>query len=902
MLRKYYLLLFIILVPFAIYAQGETSNWYFGQGAGIKFENDGSVTTLTDGQLDTFEGCSTISDSFGNLLFYTDGIRVFNRNHNIMQNGTGLLGDPSSTQSAIIIPKPGDEDKLYIFTVDTSTFEGDPNLGLRYSLVDMSLDNGNGAVTDKNIKLLDYCSEKITAVVKDCFEQSIWVMAFSTENGIRANTLDTYHAFEVNTNGVQTNAVKSSFELAVEDPRGYLKFNADATKLASANFSSGLYLYDFDKETGLLSNQQNLIISGGNTFPYGIEFSPNQEYLYVQASNDAPAVEIGVHSSSLVQFDLIDEDIQNSQIAIDIRPLYRGALQLASDGKIYRAITQSFTTGTSFLGVIENPNEKGTAANYKHNAISLNGRIGTQGLPPFIQSFFDKTSLIKNADGTDSNTLATCVGDQFILQTESIEGATYHWQKDGVSITNSDAILIIDNASTNDSGLYSLEIILPDLSECPIIGEAFITVNELPETPNIVLTQCDLDAVNSSDGITSFNLEQIIESADMHFFYGSIEDLEADNRILEPIGYINNIPFNETIFYKKINEFGCENFGELQLEVVSTLNGNSSPKILFACDESSDGNILNGSFDLFQAFDLDTLNNFEIFFYENRTDASLETNLIASDYFGEENTIYARVENNNQCVNVIEINLIINPTPVLDFPEEFLLCTDGIPLSLSAPSGFDFYRWASINDSNQIVNSQEFTISEIGFYQLEVGFTYNLNNEIVNCTTIVGFEVIPSNIATIENVIIQDISDNNSIEILVSGDGDYEYSIDNIVYQDANIFNNVTPGIFTIYVRDKNNCGISEKLISVVGFPKFFTPNGDNINDTWQIFGLDSEFQSNSTVSIFNRLGNLITQFGTESRGWDGTSNNKRLPESDYWFSVSLEDGRIFKGHFTLKR
>ena len=126
--------------------------------------------------------------------------------------------------------------------------------------------------------------------------------------------------------------------------------------------------------------------------------------------------------------------------------------------------------------------------------------------------------------------------------------------------------------------------------------------------------------------------------------------------------------------------------------------------------------------------------------------------------------------------------------------------------------------------------------------------------------------------------------------------------MDDIVYQDANIFNDIAPGIFTVFVRDKNNCGISEELISVVGFPKFFTPNGDDINDTWQIKGISNEFQFNTTVSIFSRFGNLITQFGTASEGWDGTNNNNQLPESDYWFSVTLEDGRIFKGHFTLKR
>ena len=630
MLRKYYFIIAILIFPCTIYAQGETNNWYFGQGAGIKFENDGTVTALTDGKLDTLEGCSTISDSFGNLLFYTDGIRVFNKNHDVMVNGDGLFGDPSSTQSAIIIPKPGNQNLLFIFTVDTSNFEGDPDRGLNYSIVDLSEDNGNGAVIEKNIRLLNFCSEKITAVIKDCFEESIWVMALSTENANSQGPLDTFYAFEVNSNGVQNNPVKSSFDIAVQDPRGYIKFNPDATKLANANFFDGLFIYDFNRDTGQLSNQQNLNIPGGNTFPYGLEFSPNLQFLYVQASNNAPAEEVGVHSSSLIQFDLTDNDIENSQIILDERPIYRGALQLGVNGKIYRSISESFRIGTSFLGVIENPNQKGQAANYIHNAISLNGKIGTQGLPPFIQSFFDKIPLIQNADGSTSNSLALCEGEEFILETENIPGATYHWQRNGLTINNFNSILTVENASQEDSGIYRLEVILADSMACPIIGEAIIVVNELPETPNLVLTQCDLDS-NSSDGITVFNLEQIIDGPEEHFFYESIEDLEANIQIQPRIGYINTNPFNQTILYEKVNEFGCDSFGELRLEVIPTPPSNSSLTFLHSCDDINDDTILTGRFDLFEAIDMNIINTNQVLFYNNRTDAALEINPIASD-------------------------------------------------------------------------------------------------------------------------------------------------------------------------------------------------------------------------------------------------------------------------------
>jgi hypothetical protein len=155
------LLAFSIIFPVLLSGQGETSNWYFGNNAGIRFNNNGTVTALDDGRLDTFEGCTTISDALGDLLFYTDGITVYDRNHNVMQNGDGLYGDPSSTQSALIVPKPLDPNIFYIFTVDTATSQVDADFGLNYSIVDMTMNNGNGAITQKNIKLLDDCSEKI---------------------------------------------------------------------------------------------------------------------------------------------------------------------------------------------------------------------------------------------------------------------------------------------------------------------------------------------------------------------------------------------------------------------------------------------------------------------------------------------------------------------------------------------------------------------------------------------------------------------------------------------------------------------------------------------------------------------------------------------------------------------
>ena len=104
-------------------------------------------------------------------------------------------------------------------------------------------------------------------------------------------------------------------------------------------------------------------------------------------------------------------------------------------------------------------------------------------------------------------------------------------------------------------------------------------------------------------------------------------------------------------------------------------------------------------------------------------------------------------------------------------------------------------------------------------------------------------------------------------------------------------------------VKDiKNNCGIAEQTISVIGFPNFFTPNNDGFNDFWQVNGVNEIFQADAEIYIFDRYGKLLTRINPTGPGWDGTYNGIPVPTNDYWFMVTLEDGRVYKNNFTLKR
>ena len=168
---------------------------------------------------------------------------------------------------------------------------------------------------------------------------------------------------------------------------------------------------------------------------------------------------------------------------------------------------------------------------------------------------------------------------------------------------------------------------------------------------------------------------------------------------------------------------------------------------------------------------------------------------------------------------------------------------------------------------------------------------------------------VTSEVATIDELPITEAANSIQIRVNATGIGDYEYAIDNRdgPYQDSNTFSNIAFGSHVLYVRDKNGCGITEERIvqdlTLEGFPKFFSPNGDGINDFWQY--IPPAVSGNLIVvriQIYNRYGLLLAQIDPNSRGWDGTFNGRSLPASDYWFRATDSANNEVSGHFSLKR
>jgi gliding motility-associated-like protein len=273
--------------------------------------------------------------------------------------------------------------------------------------------------------------------------------------------------------------------------------------------------------------------------------------------------------------------------------------------------------------------------------------------------------------------------------------------------------------------------------------------------------------------------------------------------------------------------------------------------------------------------------------------------------------IIVSVENplNSTCVATTTINFVVNPIPNIDLnldgASNELVCSNLPSFFVTLNAGIrdnsdvNDYSYIWKKDGTDLDNNAPtLGVNTVGVFTVEV-----LNN--AGCSRIRTITVNASNVATIDSIDIVDLTDSNTLTINTSGTGDYEYSLDdpNNFWQDSNFFDNVPAGIHEIFINDKNGCGIVSQTISVIGAPKFFTPNSDGYNDYWSIKGINDTFNSKSIIYIFDRYGKLLKQWvPNSSQGWDGTFNGAPLPTDDYWFTLKLEDGRETKGHFTLKR
>ena len=283
-----------------------------------------------------------------------------------------------------------------------------------------------------------------------------------------------------------------------------------------------------------------------------------------------------------------------------------------------------------------------------------------------------------------------------------------------------------------------------------------------------------------------------------------------------------------------------------------------------------------------------------ISFHETQEDADSNQNSLPESYTNSQNpqTIYVRLENSShpECYTTTSFQLMVNEQPVLLMDDQWPIC-EGEIVEVFADLGYDEYLWSTGDTTSSV------TIDTPGTYEVTVANVYGD----LRCEANKTITVVESGVATIVEIETVDWSLNdNVVSVMVEGNGDYEFSLDGITYQDSNVFTNVNVNETLVYVRDKNGCGTVTDEFYLLYYPKFFTPNSDGYHDTWQLYNAFHE--PGNKVFVFDRYGKLLKQLSPHDAGWDGTFNGQHMPTSDYWFVVERMNGKQYRGHFTLKR
>lgn len=471
----------------------------------------------------------------------------------------------------------------------------------------------------------------------------------------------------------------------------------------------------------------------------------------------------------------------------------------------------------------------------------------------------------------------------------------YQWQYSndyGTTWTDipGETSLVFNFTDTSISGIFLYRITVANgininTTSCRIVSDNFnIEIIPTPETltGNSEQFFCTTQNPTIND----------IEVSATAVWYDSVTD---GNLLASTTNLINNT----TYYAAQATSNGCES--DVRLAVLIYI---VAPTLSIHNIDTIVCNTLNDASEIINLTDYETeittCNDcvFSYFLSENDAQIFNEVNEISdpSNYnHSIENVIvYARIDSSDHCYQIAQITIQLSDTPLIPISDFIGFCEDDNYTIIDAGSDFDSYLW-STGETSQLISISNENIGDYWVTVTEDHATYT-------CASTKYFEAIPSNKAIIDDIIIKDWSyDDNTVTVILSNTslGDYEYSLDNITYQDNNTFTALITGEYIVYIRDKNGCGVTEQIVYLLNYPKYFTPNGDGYHDNW--FINYSETEPNMIIKIFDRYGKILRILDTET-SWDGTYNGQEMPTSDYWFSIIRENGKTYTGHFTLKR
>jgi len=469
----------------------------------------------------------------------------------------------------------------------------------------------------------------------------------------------------------------------------------------------------------------------------------------------------------------------------------------------------------------------------------------------------------------------------------------------------------------------------------PARTEVEITYHPLPviNTATITIEQCDDDENN--DGFSFFNLRNneplISDKHETELF----EYYRENNSLITQPESFQNEAFEQIIKVKVISPQGCVSYSAIQLKIGASEIDDAFMVSLQKC-ETVTKTIFDGleywSLDNFTAIQTSLINadpkfadqNITISLYKSEQDALTNTNPIdlEADNFSfymttaYEQEIWAYIESIDldevSCIGLKQIARleVISLPGIAVLEEEVIYCLEQDPVIIGVAQADQpnySYTWTlngvSFPSNIQGEESRIFA-SQSGEYEVTA-----TSNDGYNCSISKRIRVIESKIAAISeaDILIEQLNkDDNSIKILTEnlGIGAYEFSLNDPLgpYQDSPKFSRLSAGDYRLHIRDKNGCGITTQGFSILGYDRFFTPNGDGINDSWNIKGAKGNIESQSKINIFDRYGKLLAALDPFGPGWNGRFKGIRLPEDAYWFQFQTIEGKNITGYFSLIR
>ncbi|XLS29839.1 choice-of-anchor L domain-containing protein [Flavobacteriaceae bacterium M23B6Z8] len=518
-------------------------------------------------------------------------------------------------------------------------------------------------------------------------------------------------------------------------------------------------------------------------------------------------------------------------------------------------------------------------------------------------------------DRTIANGNAVCPGTSVTLDANIFGTATYSWFKDGNLLTGETASTL----EVTDAGTYRLEF----NANGGCLGSDEIVIEYANPTPFVVpsaIEVCSPEGNNSETVNLSIREDQMRDGdTSLRFaYYETQAAVTAGTPILNPSSY-QNLSNPQTVIVEITSDLGCKTYTNLEIIINQFPPINVNPTVYEACDDDNDGsavfdlnsrigNILNGA------------TGVDIWFYRDRSSAAdglVSERIVNTGSFindrSLEQEIYVRAEAfGNTCSVIFPLQLRVLQLPELTLQDTYSLCLDafGNPLAplpvidtgLSDVNFiFTWYRGAT-DDPAQVITGET---NGFYVYDSEGEFSVKITSRASNCEVLLSTTVVASSPPETLSVVLEasPFSGNNTVIATATGSGNYLYALNDSEPQTSGTFTNVSPGNYTVSAFDEFGCGVLTEEITILGYMRFFTPNGDGVNDFWDTTSFSS--LSNLEIHIFDRFGKLLKVLNQNNRSWDGTFNGSMVPSGDYWFQASFVENnaqQTVKGHFALKR